>query len=68
MQVEAPPEVVHERLRARQENREGKSDAGWEVYQKMKSSVQKIRHNYYAVDTSRDITHVLDKVVREVTR
>ena len=68
VQVEAPPEVVHERLRARQENREGKSDAGWEVYQKMKSSVQKIRHNYYAVDTSRDITHVLDKVVREVTR
>jgi len=68
VQVEAPPKVVYERLKARQENTDSKSDAGWEVYQKMKPSVQKIRRNYYAVDTSRDITPVLDKVVREVTR
>jgi len=68
VQVEAPPEVVYERLRARRENTESKSDAGWEVYQRMKPSVQKIHHNYYAVDTSRDITPVLDKIVREVTR
>jgi predicted kinase len=68
VRVEAPPEVVYERLRARQENAENKSDAGWEVYQRMKSSVQKICRNYYAVDTSRDITPVLDKIVRAVTR
>jgi hypothetical protein len=68
VRVEAPPEVVYERLRARRENAENKSDAGWEVYQRMKSSVQKIRRNYYAVDTSRDITPVLDKIVRAVTR
>ena len=68
VRVEAPPEVVYERLRARRENAENKSDAGWEVYQRMKSSVQKICRNYYAVDTSRDITPVLDKIVRAVTR
>jgi len=68
VRVEAPPEVVYERLRARRENPENKSDAGWEVYQRMKPSVQKIHRNYYAVDTSRDITPVLDKIVREVTR
>ncbi|MBA7681224.1 hypothetical protein ES703_89561 [subsurface metagenome] len=68
VQVEAPPEVVYERLKARRENTENKSDAGWEVYQRMKPSVQKIHRNYYAVDTSRDITPVLDKIVREVTR
>ena len=70
VRVEASPEVVRERLKARQEeaNLADKSDADWEVYQRMKSTVQKIRRNYYAVDTSRDITPVLEKVVREVNR
>ena len=70
VRVEAPPEVVRERLKARQEgvNRADKSDADWAVYQKLKSSVQKIRRNHFAVDTSRDITPVLDKIIREVRR
>ncbi len=34
----------------------------------MKPTVQKIYRNHYAVDTSRDITPVLDKIVREVNR
>ena len=68
VRVEAPPQVVQERLKTRWGNSEGKSDADWAVYQKMKSSVQKIRRNHYAVDTSRDITPVLDKIVREVKR
>jgi len=68
VRVEAPPQVVRERLKARQENPENKSDADWAVYQRMKSSVQKIWRNHYAVDTSRDITPVLDKIIREVRR
>jgi len=70
VRVEAPPEVVYERLKVRQEgaNPEDKSDADWSVYQRMKPSVQKMHRNHYAVDTSRDITPVLDKVVREVRR
>jgi len=36
------------------------------VYQKMKPTVDKIRRNHYAVDTSKDITPVLDKIIREV--
>ncbi len=68
VRVEAPPQVVRERLKSRLENPGNKSDADWVVYQKMKSSVQKIRHHHYAVDTSRDITPVLDKIVREVRR
>ena len=31
----------------------------------MKTTVEEMRRNHYAVDTSRDITPVLDKVVRE---
>jgi len=68
VRVEAPPEVVQERLATRQRNSDSKSDADWAVYRKMKSSVQKIRRNHYAVDTSRDITPALDKIVRDVTR
>jgi predicted kinase len=70
VRVEAPPEVVYERLKTRQvgANPGDKSDADWAVYQRMKPSVQKIRRNHYAVDTSKDITPVLDKVVREAGR
>ena len=66
VRVEAPPWVVRERLKVRQENLGSKSAADWAIYQRMKPSVQKIRRNHYAVDTARDITPVLDKIVREV--
>ena len=70
VRVEAPPQVVYQRLKTRLEgaNLGNKSDADWLVYQRMKPTVQKIRRNHYAVDTSRDITPVLDKIVREVRR
>ena len=67
VRVEAPPEVVRERLESRPENSGSRSDADWAVYRRMKSAVQKIHRNHYAVDTSRDITPVLDKIVKEVT-
>ncbi len=70
VRVEAPPDLVRERLKARTDgkNPEEKSGADWAVYQKMKSGVQKIYRNHYAVDTSRDITPVLDKIVRTANR
>jgi predicted kinase len=70
VRVEAPPEVVYARLKSRVggANAQGNSDADWSVYQKMKPTVDKISRNHYAVDTSRDITPVLDKIVREVKR
>ena len=68
VRVEAPPQVVYERLRSRVggASPQNNSDADWSVYQRMKPTVQRIRRNHYAVDTSRDITPVLDKIVREV--
>ena len=68
VRVEAPPKVVYDRLKARQENSGSKSDADWAVYRRMKPSVQGIRRNHYVVDTSRDIAPVLDKIIREVRR
>ncbi|HET6477445.1 MAG TPA: ATP-binding protein [Dehalococcoidales bacterium] len=71
VRVEAPPEVVRERLRNRAEGTASEEDhleADWAVFQKMKTSVQKINRNHFAVDTSRDIAPVLNKIVREVNR
>ena len=70
VRVEAPPQLVYQRLKARKNggNVGDNSDADWEVYRKMKPSVQKISRKHYAVDSSRDITPVLDKVVREASR
>lgn len=67
VQVEAPPEVVYERMQRRQREADSRSDADWAVYQKMKGSVEKIRRPHYVVDTSQDITPVLDEIVREVS-
>ena len=68
VRVEAPPKVVYDRLKARQEDSESKSDADWMVYRRMKPSVQRIGRNHYAVDTSRDITPVLNKIVRQISK
>jgi len=70
VQVEAPRELVRERLQGRAEgiDREDKSDAGWSIYQRMKNRVERISRNYFAVDTSRDITPVIDKIVHEAKR
>jgi predicted kinase len=70
VRVEAPRELVRQRLQGRAEgiNREDKSDAGWSIYQRMRTRVERISRNYFAVDTSRDITPVIDKIVREAKR
>jgi hypothetical protein len=70
VRVEAPPEVVRQRLQGRLEglDPDDKSDADFRVYQRMKPRAQRIRRSHFAVDTSRDITPVLDKIIREVRR
>ncbi len=70
VRVEAPPDVVKQRLEARSSgyNPGDNSRADWDVYQRMKSSVEKLVRRHFAVDTSRDITPVIDKILREVKR
>ena len=68
--VEAPPEVVQDRLAGRKQGNhpQDQSDADWEVYQRMRPSVEPIRRNHFAVDTTRDVGPVVNNVVREITR
>jgi len=70
VRTEAPPEVVRQRLQARQDRADpaDKSEADWTVYQQMKPSAEKIRRRHYVVDTSRDITPVVEKIIRQLSR
>ena len=38
------------------------------THQKDRTAAQRIRRNHFAVDTSRDITPAIDKIVREANR
>ena len=64
VRVEAPPEVVRQRLESRRASPGGISDADWAVYRKMRPLTQRISRQHYAVDTSRDIVPALDRIVR----
>ena len=68
--VEAPPELAYQRLQARKSaaNPDSNSDADWEIYRQMKPKAEKIRRNHFIVDTSRDITPVINKIVRSLNR
>jgi predicted kinase len=66
--VEAPTEVVRQRLLARKEANmtQDDSEADWEVYTKMKPRKQKISRNHLVLDTSQDTNAVIDKIVRAI--
>lgn len=68
VRISAPAEVVRKRLEQRRTFPPETSDADWAVYEKMKTSVEKIRRNHYSVDTSKDISSVIDRIVREALR
>jgi len=65
----APPEVVRERLKARAEGKSATySDADWEVFQRLRPTAERITRQHFAVNTARDITPVIDKIIREINR
>jgi predicted kinase len=64
VRVEAPREVVRQRLAGR--GSESLSQADWAVYEKLALTVEDIKQRHYTVDTSGDIGPVLDKIVAEI--
>lgn len=70
VRIEAPLELIRQRLVAR----EGMPDLGddsqadWGVYQRMKPRQERFRRNHFVVDTSRDISPVLDKIMRAIRK
>ena len=70
VQVDAPPEVIQQRMERRRArlDPDDKSEADWQVYKKMSVTAERIRRNHFAVDTSKDITPAIEKIVREARR
>ena len=68
--IKASADVVYKRLESRGAGMglQDRSDAGREVYERMRSDVEPIRRSHFVVDTSRDIQPALEKVVREIRR
>ena len=66
--VEAPAEVVYQRMKARKSGMDpdNRSDADYEVYRQMQPTVDRIQRNHLVVDTSRDIMPVIDKIMRMI--
>lgn len=61
----APEDVVEARLRRRMEglNPEDRSEAGWEVYLRMKAEFEEISRPHMLVDTSEPLEPALEEIV-----
>jgi predicted kinase len=64
--LDAPPEVVRQRLaRRRQAATPGDwSDAGPEVYERMREALEPIGRPHLRVDTTGDVTEMVEQVLR----
>lgn len=64
--VIAPDSVVAERLRTRLlgVDPDDRSEAGWDVYLRMKAEFEEIQRPHLVVDSSREIEPAVDQVVR----
>ncbi len=62
----APDEVVAGRLKKRAAGLapRDRSEAGWEVYARMKAEYEEINRPHLVVDTSRDLRPAIDEIVR----
>ena len=66
--VEAPPEVIRERLerRALHPGPQETSTADWRVYRRMAATAEPILRPHLTVDTSEDVGSALDKLSRDM--
>ena len=64
VRVTAPESEVRRRLRRRERGlaKDGASDAGWEVYLRLKAREELVARPHFVVDTSKDITPAIVKI------
>ena len=68
--MEAPPEMVRQRLEARGKLRlrQDHSDADWNVYQRMRPLQEPISRNHISVDSSGDIGPAVERAAMQILR
>ena len=64
VRVKAPESEVRRRLRRRERGlaKDGASNAGWDVYLKMRTREEPVARPHFVVDTSKDITPAIVKI------
>ena len=64
VKVTAPDTLIRRRLKRRERNqsKDGASEAGWDVYIRMKAREEPVVGPHFVVDTSKDITPSLRKI------
>ena len=62
--LEAPEEVVKQRLEARRREPGCRSDADWEVYLRLRARRERITRPHFTVDSSRDVSEDLERLAR----
>ena len=64
VRVKAPESEVRRRLRRRERglSKDGASNAGWDVYLKMRGREEPVTRPHFVVDTSKDITPAIVKI------
>jgi predicted kinase len=69
LEVTAPLEIVKNRLKDRRlkHSRGDNSDANWEIYRKMCKTADKITLPHFTVNTGREISPMIEKIVKEAT-
>jgi predicted kinase len=65
-----PEKVVKRRLDTRKYQTAAieKSDADWSIYETMKPGMQKIGRNFISANTSGDLTQVINKIIRAISK
>ena len=60
----APETLISKRLKRREQgsSRDGVSEAGWDVYKRMKAREEPVAGPHFIVDTSRDIIPSIKKI------
>lgn len=56
LEIICPEDMVKERLFMRLNEKTSESNAGWEVYKKVKNSFEPFEEDHFVIDTSKDFT------------
>ena len=64
VKVTAPEPIIRNRLKCREQghSKDGASDAGWDVYRRMKAREEPVVGPHFIVDTSSDIAPSIQKI------
>ena len=66
LEIVCPEDMIKERLFRRLNEKTSESNAGWEVYKKVKTSFEPFEEDHFIIDTSKDFTFQIGKFLETV--